>query len=226
MSTNDSVLHSALRQRLEEGGYTETDAEIIAHSLMSNLLNVQVTPTHQMEEVSCIMAFSWGGQHDKWNNIAKPGPENKALAELAVNHYQQRHVPVCIQWELATDDWIQQMIQPEDLHIYHAKLNPLTAKHDHYPTSELVKDMKAHLADKGVDCATSPVGLLAHRYHMARVVDFAKDQRIVQWASPLAQLPTSMDSNCGYPWIRTAEAAFLSQGISVLAKARAPFLKY
>src|SRR3989344_480396 len=213
-----------------KGGFSSEEAAMAVECLRATALNLEVDTTHPITDAKCLLGFSWGGRHDQWLNISLPGPQNETIAAQMCCYYEILKsrtegaepfvLHVCVQWEIVINSNLAIVVPPEQLHVLRAPVNAMTAKHDHYSTQTLLGDMMDVLLANDVDLRTVPVGLFAHRYHLPRIVEYAKKLGIAQISSPVSDMPSSFDLQSAQAWIRDFRGFFLSNAVSGMAKLR------
>ena len=213
-----------------EAEFSEEDACVVVDCLRTTAFNMSVRTTCSIEDAQCILAFSFGGRHDRMFNVSIPGPQNEKIADTLGKYYESRkqlHVGnepfclhMCVQWEIILGSKLESIIPADQLHIFHPPVNVMSAKHDHYSTQELLEDMIQVLLREGINATQIPVGLFAHRYHLPRIIGYASSLGIVHIASSTEQMPSDFDSLSAYPWARDIRGVYLSSVISGIAKKR------
>ncbi len=212
-----------LREHFQvQGDFSPEEATIATECLRATALNVGVETTHPIEDAKCFLAFSFGGRHDQLLNVSLPGPQNQQIARAITRLYRERknQIYVCVQWEIVAGSDLAANILPEHLHILRPPVDPMNAKHGHYPTQRLWADMQKILSSKGIDITQVPVGLFAHRHHLPRVAEYARSIGVNKIASPIDLMPKDFDPLCAYSWTRDFRGFYLSNAVSAMAKWR------
>ncbi len=216
---------------LKEHDFTLFEAKQATQLLKLTLLRSKFQQTSSMEEAQFFLGFSYGGQHDVNLQITSPGPQNEQIEDAICEYYETRKsahkgeksftLSVFVQWEIALRGKIRSVVPERSLHILTSPVNPMTAKHDHFSTQQILLKVKATLEAMKMNPATTAVALFAHRYHLPRVFSLAREQGFGRIATPsLDYLPRDQDSQCAYPWLRDFEGFFLANALSLMGALR------
>lgn len=214
----------------KEGDFSPEQAATAIECLAKTALNVGVDTTDSVTDAQCFLGFSFGGQHDELLNVSLPGPQNEKIANALCYWYEEKkrlhegskpfRLHMCVQWEIVLNSDLPEIVPVDQLHILRPPVNAMSAKHDHYPTQRLWADMVEILFANGIDATQVPVGLFAHRYHLPRIIEYARSIGVMKVASPLTFLPFGFDPHCAYPWTRDFRGFWLSHVVSAMAKWR------
>lgn len=199
-------------------GYSLEHAEQIPHILQSTFFSVHAEATVAMEDATWLAVLSFGGRHDALGNVSIPGPQNEALADITLRYYEAKPRLICAQWEVALA--LQDKVLPEHLWVAWPKTDPVSGRHGYYSTQDVLHDMLYQVAANRFSF-NGPMGLVTHRYHLPRVIDYARRLGKTEIAfPPLAELPSDFDPKCYVPWLRDFRGFFLSNAVSFMAYAR------
>ncbi|MGL4858493.1 MAG: hypothetical protein ACRC5A_01900 [Enterobacteriaceae bacterium] len=193
----------------------ELDDWKTAHFLAPFIEETLFNMTPPSEQPSCydtLIAFAFGNRPNDSgdpNQLAKPGPMNKVLADCCAAFYRRNPVPMYVQWEIArylngggyADIPLRHVISIEPYWDDQGKLI--------YLSTDGVAEVIVNRYFNGHPDAIGRAAIIGHGDHVKRCIMTCRARGINSSAAQSIQLPYWYDEQSDQPWTRRRELYLL-----------------
>lgn len=190
----EEQLSAAIESRLMGQLNNAETAADMTRFLMQQVLTWKAE-TIDIKQADTIIAYAFGNRIDK-NGNKLPGPMNQQLADLVVDVYNEKRMPVYAQWEIA--EAIGGRIDADDLIPVYPKVDD--SGQVIYLSTLGVAEETVRLA-KGVDNIGTALIIAFYEHHL-RAVSLSRAAGIRAYAPDGFALPNHYDEKSGQPWTR------------------------